>query len=259
MTSLRSGLFPALLLLVSVLLVSCGPKEGDGQDHGKEEAHGHGEESPSGASFEEGRGVIVTDETKAILEIEVTDVIERRIPNRISLTIQIIGVNHHPQLGAKDQGWEVKGSGFVTTNTAAFLKVGQPVEVLMSTNLPLGGIVLAVQKALAFGESEIIIGVSNATAAITPGEFVPARIDLPREKDVTVVPQSAVLRTSEGTFVYTVNDDAYLRTAVKTGSEVDGWVEIADGLYAGDQVVTQPVETLWLIELRATQGGGHSH
>ena len=36
-------------------------------------------------------------------------------------------------------------------------------------------------------------------------------------------------------------------------------VEITDGLLAGDQVVTKPVETLWLIELRATKGGGHSH
>jgi multidrug efflux pump subunit AcrA (membrane-fusion protein) len=43
------------------------------------------------------------------------------------------------------------------------------------------------------------------------------------------------------------------------GSEADGWVEITDGLLAGDQVVTKPVQTLWLIELRATKGGGHSH
>ena len=30
-------------------------------------------------------------------------------------------------------------------------------------------------------------------------------------------------------------------------------------LLAGDQIVVKPVQTLWLIELRATKGGGHSH
>jgi hypothetical protein len=30
-------------------------------------------------------------------------------------------------------------------------------------------------------------------------------------------------------------------------------------LLEGDTVVTRPVQTLYLIELRATKGGGHSH
>jgi hypothetical protein len=32
-------------------------------------------------------------------------------------------------------------------------------------------------------------------------------------------------------------------------------VEIKDGLYAGDQVVLQPVMSLWLTELAAVKGG----
>jgi len=47
---------------------------------------------------------------------------------------------------------------------------------------------------------------------------------------------------------------------IGAGAKVLGsWVEIVDGLLAGDAVVTKPVQTLWLIELRATKGGGHSH
>jgi multidrug efflux pump subunit AcrA (membrane-fusion protein) len=153
----------------------------------------------------------------------------------------------------------VHGSGFLSRNTAAAVKAGQPVQLLKDTNVPLDGVVLAVQQALALGESEIVVGVSNATAALKPGEFVPARISLPRDDAVPVIPQPALLRTSEGSFVYAVNGDAYFRTAVKTGAEAEGWIEITDGLLAGDQVVTQPVQTLWLIELRATKGGGHSH
>jgi len=261
MSSLRSIAFvPALLLASALFFVGCGKKDGDGQHHGKDDGHGHGEESPSGASFKAGKGVIVTEETKKLLGVEVADVTERKLPNQVRFTVQVFGEKHHHLLNQEDHsGCDVHGSGFVSTNTAAVVKTGQPVELLKGTNAPLRGVVLAVQKALALGESEIVIGVSNATAAIKAGEFIPARINLPREEAPPVIPQPALLRTSEGAFVYAVNGDAYFRTAVKTGSEADGWVEITDGLLAGDQVVTKPVQTLWLIELRATKGGGHSH
>jgi len=265
MNPLHSIAILLALLVASSLFVGCGHKEGDGHDHGKEahgkdDGHGHGEESPSGASFKAGKGVIVTEETKKLLGVEVADVTERKLPNQVCFTVQVFGEKHHHLLNQEDHsGCDVHGSGFVSTNTAAIVKTGQPVELLKSTNAPLGGVVLAVQKALALGESEIVIGVSNATAALKSGEFVPARINLPRDEAVPVIPQPALLRTSEGTFVYAVNGDAYYRTAVKVGSEADGWVEITDGLLAGDQVVTTPVQTLWLIELRATKGGGHSH
>lgn len=262
----RSVAFLPVLLVAGSLLVGCGHKEGDGHDHANEEAHGggdghgHGEEAPSGASFKAGKGVIVTEETKKLLGIEVADVTERKMPNQIQFTVQVFGVKHHHLLDQEDHSrCDVHCSGFVSTNAAAVVKAGQPVELLKSTNAPFDGVVLAVQKALALGESEVVIGVSNATAALKPGEFIPARINLPRDEAGAAIPQSALLRTSEGSFVYAVNGDAYFRTAVKTGSEADGWVEITDGLFAGDQVVTKPAQTLWLIELRATKGGGHSH
>ena len=266
MNPLRSiALIPALLVAAS-LFVGCGHKDGDGHDHdkekahGKDDGHGHGKESPSGASFQAGKGVTVTEETKKILGVEVADVAERKLPNQIRFTVQVFGEKHHHLLDQEDHsGCDVHGSGFVSTNTASVVKSGQPVELMKGTNTPLPGVVLAVQKALALGESEIVIGISNATAALKAGEFVPARINLPRDGAVTAIPLSAVLRTSEGTFVYAVNGDAYFRTAIKVGAEADGWVEVTDGLLAGDQVVTKPVQSLWLIELRATKGGGHSH
>jgi hypothetical protein len=248
------------LLVTSLLLTSCGKKEGGEESHGKDDGHGHEEEAPAGASFKAGKGVIITEETSKILGVEVADVAERKLPNQIRFTVQVFGEKHHHLLNPQDHtGCDVHGSAFLPAETAAVVKAGQLVNVFKDTNNPLGGVVLAVQKALALGESEVVIGISNATKTLKAGEFVPARISQPRDADVAAIPQSAVLRTSEGTFVYTVNGDAYFRTAVKVGAEVDGWVEITDGLLAGDQVVTKPVETLWLIELRATKGGGHSH
>jgi len=250
MKTLSFVTFLPSLLAAASLLVGCGHKE-DG---------GHGEEAPASATFKAGKGVIITEETTKILGVEITDVAERKLPNQIRFTVQVFGEKHHHLLNQGDHsGCDVHGAAFLPTESALVVKAGQPVSVRKDTNNPLGGVVLAVQKALALGESEIIVGISNATTALMAGEFVPARISLPRDEAVTAIPQSAVLRTSEGTFVYVVNGDAYFRTAVKVGAEADDWVEITDGLLAGDQVVTKPVETLWLIELRATKGGGHSH
>jgi hypothetical protein len=252
------------LVVVGALVNGCGRKEADPHDHSKEAAHdhghGHGEESPSGASFKAGQGIMLTDETRKNLGVEVVDVAERNLPNQIPFTVQVFGEKHHHRLNQEDHsGCDVYGSGFLAPSTAAAVKPGQIVHLLKDTINPFQGIVLGVQKALALGESEVVIGVSNATALLTSGEFIPARINLPRDEIVAAIPESALLRTAEGTFVYAVNGHAYLRTAVKTGAEAEGWVEITDGLLAGDQVVSNPVQTLWLIELRATKGGGHSH
>jgi hypothetical protein len=255
--------FAALVALP--LLTGCGHKEGDGHDHGEGEAeghegHGHGEESPSGASFKAGKGVMVTPETTKIMGLEVAEVTERKLPEELRFTVQVFGEKHH-HTGSHDDhsGCDVHGSGLVSSEAAAGVEPGQTVQVLQGTNSPLSGVVLSVQKALALGETEIIVGLTNAAVLLKSGEFVPARIQKPRDGAVVAVPEAALLRTAEGTFVYAVNGEAYYRTAVKVGARSGGWLEITDGLLAGDAVVVKPVETLWLIELRATKGGGHSH
>ena len=46
-----------------------------------------------------------------------------------------------------------------------------------------------------------------------------------------------------------------VRAPVKVGARNGDLVEIKDGLYAGDQVVLQPVMSLWMTELAAVKGG----
>ena len=220
-----------LSVVLALLVAGCGHKEGEGkaEAHGKDDGHGHEEESPSGASFKAGKGITLTDETRKILGVEIVDVSDRKLPNQIRFTVQVFGEKHHHLLNQEDHsGCDVHGSGFVTADTASIVKTGQRVELLQGTNQPLSGVVLAVQKAVALGETEIVIGVSNATAAVKSGEFIPARINLPRSEAVAAVPESALLRTSEGTFVYAVNGDAYFRTAVKIGATAEGFIEITD-------------------------------
>ncbi len=235
--------------ILSLALLGTGCSGNQGAAENKEEA-GH-EESPSGASFKAGKGVALTDETRKILNVEIADVAEENLPQVVRFNAQVFADRTHT-------GYDLHGSGFLPAEKAAFLKPKQPVR-LTAGNEILEGFVVGIQKALAHGENEVIVGITSVGTKIRDGEFVTVVVVLPREKPVTVVPSSSILETAEGTFVYAVNEASYYRTAVKTGSENEGKTEIVDGLYLGDQVVTKPVETLWLIELRATKGGGHSH
>ena len=262
----RPEIFIVVFGLASFLLVGCGKSgDSDGHDHGKEKAegkdgHGHEEEAPTGASFKPGKGVMLTEETRQSLGVETTEVTERKLPLELRFTTQVFGENHKPS--ATETGHAectCKASGLIAQTRAALLRAGQPVRLTPKSGEALSGIVLGVSKALALGDAEVVIDITNAGAKLKPGEFLSATVAIPRAESVAVVPKSAVLRSAEGTFVYTVNGDAYFRTAVKTGAEAEGFVEITDGLFAGDAVVTKPVEKLWLIELRATKGGGHSH
>lgn len=262
----RFSIFLSTLALLTMLLTGCGGKENAKHDpekekaEGKGEGHEHGEEAPAGASFKPGKGVIFTDETRKILGVEVVDVTEQKLPREFAFNVQVFGEKHHHTLNPEDHSrCDVHAAGMVSSNSAASVKPDQPVEVLKGTNMIAAGVVLKVQKALGLGEAEIVVGLSNAATILKPGEFLSAKIKQPRDEAVTVVPASAVLQTSEGTFVYAANGNAFFRTAVKKGSQADGFIEVVDGLLPGDQVVTKPVETLWLIELRATKGGGHSH
>ncbi|MEW6159024.1 MAG: efflux RND transporter periplasmic adaptor subunit [Verrucomicrobiota bacterium] len=254
------------LALAGFTLTGCGKKhdESDGHTHGKEKAEGKDDgqdkKAPSGASFKPGKGVILADETRQSIGVETVEVAKRRLPFVIQFNAQVFGENHKPTDDeAEHTQCTAKASGLLSHTQALSLQAGQGVMLKSKSGEELGGIVLRVNKALAIGDAEVVIGVTNAGAKLKPGEFVFTRIAIPRGEPVTVVPKSAVLRAADGTFVYTLNGDAYFRTAVKTGVEAEGFVEITDGLLSGDVVVTKPVEKLWLIELRATKGGGHSH
>jgi multidrug efflux pump subunit AcrA (membrane-fusion protein) len=96
------------------------------------------------------------------------------------------------------------------------------------------------------------------TPAPSVGEFVTIRLTSTAANKVAV-PKTAILDSATGTFVYVVNGEFFLRTAVKVGIASGDFIEITDGLYAGDKVVASPVDQLWLAELRLTKGGGHSH
>jgi multidrug efflux pump subunit AcrA (membrane-fusion protein) len=90
---------------------------------------------------------------------------------------------------------------------------------------------------------------------VPAGAFLQASVPLAAGGSVVSVPRAALLQCSDGYSVYTVSGERFVRTSVKVGAMNADRVEVTDGLYAGDQVVLQPVLPLWLTELAAVKGG----
>lgn len=87
--------------------------------------------------------------------------------------------------------------------------------------------------------------VDQADGALTPGQFIRLRLDLPQEEGVIALPQTAVVSSLYGDFVYVVGpreDDADTLEArqvfITPGRRSEGMIEVSDGVAAGDLVVT---------------------
>lgn len=89
------------------------------------------------------------------------------------------------------------------------------------------------------GTVRIKASFSNEKLALWPGAFVNARLLVEVMKGVIVVPTAAVQRGPNGTFVYLVKPDqtVTMRT-IRVGQQNDVEAVIAEGVAAGDTVVT---------------------
>lgn len=78
---------------------------------------------------------------------------------------------------------------------------------------------------------------ANPGLALLPGQFVRAFVDA-GEQDGVLVPQSAVLRGDQGSFVWMIDADgkATQRPVLTSGWAGDAWV-VSDGLEQGDRVI----------------------
>ena len=216
-----------------LLFAGCGGKSPEKTAQAEEEAEGGG-----GVSFKEGRGLALNPDIIRALGLKTAEAEERPLAAEMKLLAQVFATT--PQ---------VLASASIPAAEAARL------EMQNFTGAKLVRVDRA--SATATRRADAIFALDRSPAPQF-GEFI--ELTLAGEPRFTLtVPHSAILDAATGTFVYVVNGENYLRTAVKTGARSAEFVEITDGLYAGDVVVTTPVNQLWLSELRLTKGGGHSH
>jgi multidrug efflux pump subunit AcrA (membrane-fusion protein) len=168
--------------------------------------------------------------------LQTAEVQEEKIAPSFTVNLQSI------QRGSEASGW-------LTDAQAQQMKPGMEVEIGSAK-----GSVLRIEKApyLTLGDYEVTV---RTAAPVEAGAALTATFRFPVSDAVTAIPKAALLTTAEGTFVYAKNDEFYLRTPVKVGSASGEHVEITDGLYIGDEIVTTPVMSLWLAELQILRGG----
>ncbi len=195
----------------------------------------------NGAQFKKGEGLSITDEMKNAIALQIADVGEARVASTITVNLSAM----KPQ----------EASGWLPPQQAAQVTPGAVVELQPQGNAPaIKGAVQRVEQMSfgSLGDYEITITTPQPLAI---GTRLKATFRAPAGDAVPVIPRSALLKTAEGAFVYAVNGGFYVRTPVNTGAMNDTLVEITDGLYSGDQVVTTPVMSLWLAELQVLRGG----
>lgn len=123
----------------------------------------------------------------------------------------------------------------------ATLRAGQPVT-LAADALPgqsFSGTVDRIAPVVDSGSGtfRVVSAFDGAAHALQPGMFGRIRIDYDQRADALVVPRLALLDDGEPA-VFRVREGKVARVPVKLGYAEGPWVEIRDGLAAGDQVVT---------------------
>ncbi len=187
----------------------------------------------NGAQFKKGEGLSLTDVMKKSIGLTVAEVGEEEIASSITLDLTATQPN------------EARG----TVSASSSIKPGMEIAIGV-----IKGTVQSVEK-VPFGMPGDLEVTVATTVPLTPGSQSKATVEIPASGAVAAVPVSALLKTAEGSFVYTVNGSFYVRSPVKTGASNDQFAEITDGLYSGDQIVTTPVMSLWMAELQVLRGG----
>ncbi|OYV04175.1 MAG: hypothetical protein CFE26_18310 [Verrucomicrobiales bacterium VVV1] len=226
---MKKSIIIILSSLCAILCTSC-----------NESAAKSAEKTPeNGAQFKKGEGLSLTDEMKKSIGFTVAEVGEHEIVLSINLDLTATQPN--------------EARGTIPATSAASIKPGMEITIATG-NAPVKGTVQSIEK-IPFGlpgDLEVTVATS---VPLSPGSRLKGSLEIPASGAVPAVPASAVLRTAEGSFVYTVNGSFYVRSPVKTGASNDQFVEINDGLYSGDQIVTTPVMSLWMAELQVLRGG----
>lgn len=222
-----------LIACGGLLSAGCGKKASETTAHAEE-----GEEGGGGVSFKEGRGLALNPDVIRALGLKTAEAEERPLSAEMKLLAQVFATS--PQVLASASIPEAEADRLEKQSfTGAKLVRVDRTSVTATRRV------------------DAIFTVERSPVPQF-GDFVELAL-AGEPRSALAVPRSAILDAATGTFVYVVNGENYLRTPVKIGAHSGDFVEITDGLYAGDVVVTTPVNQLWLSELRLTKGGGHSH
>lgn len=193
------------------------------------------------------KGLLLPEQTRRSLGLTVVEATEQKLVSTLTVDLRIY----------RKDGSGAFASGIVSPELAKALKTARTLTVRLPDGTRQAAAVTGTAQDLQQRSSltEVLVMIPSPADVFAPGAFVQASAIVQTSENTLTIPRAALLGCSDGMFVYTVNGDHLVRTPVKTGAGNEELVEIADGLYAGDQVVLHPVLSLWMTELAAVKGG----
>jgi membrane fusion protein, heavy metal efflux system len=150
----------------------------------------------------------------------------------------------------------VQVSGNIYEKDLNQVRVGQPVRIKVSglADRTFNGRISIIGSTVQ-GESRIVpvkVELENIDGALKPGMF--AEIEVLTDRTpvaVLAVPKSAIVETNDKKkIVFVQNGNAFQATDVSLGRESGEFVEVTNGLFDGDKVVTQRAPQLYAQSLR---------
>ena len=232
------------LLMVSASLAGCNGRPAPSDDGHADEHDDHG------INFKAKEGLAVPEDIARHIGLKLADVAERTVNGQLVFTAQVYGEAGPQarrvtlasawvdQLAAKTIP---SGTGFIATTADTNSLAGVVNRVVSTTDTN--------------AAAEVLLELRAEQGELKPGDFVRVTVSTPGREVVPVVPESALLRTAEGNFVYVVNGKRLKRAPVKLGGGQDGAIAVRDGLLAGDKIAVSGVPLLWLAELQGLRGG----
>ncbi len=251
MSAPRSHLRGALLLAL-LTLAACGkpaPEPAGKKDGAKAKKEG--------VRFEEGAGLIVPVETRRALGVTVAPAGEGLFRRPVEFRAQVYRTAAEPP-DERTRAGHAYASGSLPVAGAETLTAGAAVTLRLDDGEPVAaGVVLALdrQTERVSGQTEILVETADPAGRLRLGTTLRARVETGAATPAATIPRAALLATVEGRFVYVeAGGEALQRRPVEVGGEEGDSVAITAGLRAGEPVVTAPVETLYLMELKETRG-----
>ncbi|SDT90928.1 hypothetical protein SAMN05444156_0647 [Verrucomicrobium sp. GAS474] len=246
------------LALAAMLVAGCDKPV---SEKPKSVAEGKNAEAPTSEgsdepSYEDGKGLLLGERSRAAIGLAFVAVGKQAFQPSLSVTAQVYRAATEPSLR---YGGEKAGFAYLTATLPSDTLTGlKPGLVARFKGEPREGVLWKIdttQNAVT-GKSEMLIEVPDPAGRLAVGAFVPSEIESAASRPEGLsIPATAVLKTATGTFAYVKNGDRLLRQPIQVGTASGVAVEVTEGLQEGTTVAAKSVETLYLIELRATKSG----
>lgn len=209
------------------------------------------------AALDTARAAAETSEAQVTKLQAVLDQKQLRAPYKGTMGIPRIELGQFVQPGtvvATLQDLDTMRADFsVPEQRLAELSIGQAVNFgVTNGDMPFKGSIKGIEPKVDPTSRLVLVRaeITNPEGKLSPGQFVRVRVVLPEEKDVLAVPETALVTSLYGDFVFVVKpagtegqtaEEPQLAVAqvfVKPGRRGQGLVEIAGGIKPGDEIVT---------------------